>query len=174
MTLADLPRSVIRAAMLDVEFYDHVEHDRSATLPAFIVVVIATASSGLGAAIATEANIALGTLGGAVTGVIGWLVWSGVSLLVGRHAFSGTADYGEMIRVIGFAYAPLAIGVVPWLGFIGALWSLVAAVIAIREGLDFSTLRAVVTMVAGWVAWLVLSVAVQTVIEIQIGAGWPL
>ena len=78
----------------------------------------------------------LGMLGGALTGVIGWLVWSAMSLVVGRYAFAGTSDYGEMLRVIGFAFAPLAIGIIPWLGFVGALWSLVAAVIAIREGVD--------------------------------------
>jgi hypothetical protein len=173
VTLTDLPRSVVRASMLDVGFYNEVEHDRSATLPAFVVVLVATAVSGVGSAIATEANVVLGMLGGALTGVIGWLVWSAMSLVVGRYAFAGTSDYGEMLRVIGFAFAPLAIGIIPWLGFVGALWSLVAAVIAIREGLDFTTVRAVVTMVAGWATWLLLSVAVHAVIDIQIGAGWP-
>ncbi len=159
--------------MLDVEFYNDIEHDRSANVPAFLVVLVATGLSGFGSAIATEANPVLGILGGAVTGVIGWLVWSGVSLLVGRYAFGGTADFGEMIRVIGFAFAPLAIGVIPWLGFVGALWSLAAAVIAVREGLDFTTARAVVTMVVGWGTWLLLSVGVQAIIDVQIGAGWP-
>lgn len=159
--------------MLDVEFYNEAESDRSATVPAFVVVLVATALGGIGSAIATEANVVLGMLGGALTGVAGWLVWSAVSLMVGRYAFGGTSDYGEMVRVIGFAYAPLAIGVIPWLGFIGALWSLVAAVIAVREGLDFTTARAVATMAAGWATWLLSSVAVQAVIDIQIGAGWP-
>ena len=159
--------------MLDVGFYNEIEHDRSATLPALIVVVVATGLGGIGSAIAAESNVVVGSIGGAVTGVIGWIVWSAIALQVGRRAFGGTADLGEMLRVIGFAFAPLAIGVIPWLGFIGALWTLVAAVIAIREGLDFSTGNAVVTMAAGWAVWLLLSLAVQAVIDVQIGAGWP-
>ncbi len=133
--------------MLDVGFYNEVERDTRATLPAGIVVVIATGLGGIGSAIATEANLVLGMLGGALTGVIGWVVWSAIALLVGRGIFGGTADLGEMVRVIGFAYTPLAIGFIPWLGFVGAMWKLVAAVIAIREGLDFSTGKAVVQSV---------------------------
>lgn len=159
--------------MLDVGFYNEVEHDRSATVLALLVVIVATGLSGIGSAIAAESNVVLGSIGGAATGVIGWIVWSAIALQVGRRAFGGTADLGEMLRVIGFAFAPLAIGVIPWLGFVGALWTLVAAVIAIREGLDFSTGNAVVTMVAGWAVWLLLSLAVQAVIDVQIGAGWP-
>lgn len=160
--------------MLDVGFYNQIESDRTATFPALIVVIAATALSGVGSAIATEANIGAGALGGAVTGVVGWFVWSAIALLVGRGVFAGTADLGEMLRVIGFSYAPLMIGVVPWLGFVGAAWALVAAVIAIREGLDFSSPKAIVTMVIGWAAWLLLSVVVHAVIEVEIGGGWPL
>ncbi len=164
---------VIRAAMLDVEFYNEAEADPSLNRSAAIVVVLATALGGVGAAFATEVNIVAGAFAGAVTGVIGWLVWSAISLFIGSR-LGGTSDYGEMVRVIGFSYAPLAIGVIPWLGFVGAIWALVAAVIAIREGMDFSTPKAIATMAFGWGAWLVLSLVVQAVLDIEISGGWPL
>lgn len=163
----------VRAALLDVDLYNEVETDPSLTWQAGSVVVVGTALTGFGSAIATDVNIAAGMATGVITGLIGWLVWSGISLIVGTRLFHGTSDYGEMVRVIGFAYAPLAIGVIPWLGFIGALWALVAAVIAVREGMEFSTVRAVVTMVVGWGLWLVLSVAIQTVIGLEVTGGWP-
>ena len=165
---------VIRAAMLDVEFYNEAEADPSLNRAAAVVVVLATALGGVGSAFATEVNIAAGAFAGAVTGVIGWLVWSAIALFIGRRLFAGTSDFGEMVRVIGFSYAPLAIGVIPWLGFVGAIWALVAAVIAIREGMDFSTPKAIATMVVGWVAWLTLTLVVQAVLDIEINGGWPL
>ena len=159
--------------MLDVEFYNDVERDAGQTLPAAIVVVVVTGVSGIGSAIATDANVVLALLGGSLTGVLGWVVWSTIALFVGRNILGGTSDLGEMLRVIGFSYAPLVIGIIPWLGFVGALWALLAAVIAIREGMDFSTPKALVTTAVGWAAWLLLAVGVHAVIDIQIGGGWP-
>lgn len=164
---------VIRAAMLDVEFYNEAEADTSLNGAAAIVVVLASALGGVGAAFATEVNIIAGAFAGAITGLIGWLVWSAIALFIGSR-LGGTSDFGEMVRVIGFSYAPLAIGVVPWLGFVGAIWALVAAVIAIREGMDFSTSKAIATMAVGWGAWLVLTLVVQAVLDIEINGGWPL
>lgn len=166
-------RRYVQAALLDVDLYNEVEADATLNRQAAAVVVIGTALTGLGSVAATDVNVFVGFVTGVVTGLMGWLVWSGIALLVGTRVFSGTSDYGEMLRVIGFAYAPLAIGVIPWLGFVGALWSLVAAVIAVREGMDFSTGRAVVTMAAGWGLWLLLSVAVHAIIGFELAGGWP-
>ena len=78
-----------------------------------------------------------------------------------------------MRRVIGFAYAPLAIGIVPWLGFIGAAWVLLAAIVAIREGMDFSTKRSVATMIIGWGAWMLVTLALNVILGWDMRASWP-
>lgn len=166
-------RSVIRASMLDSDFYNEAEADRSMTAPAAWVVFVATTLSGIGSAIATDANLLFGALAGGLTGLVGWLIWSWIALVLGTQVFKGKADYGEMLRVIGFAFAPLAIGVVPWLGFVGAAWSLVAATIGIREGMDFTTKRAIATVAGGWLAWLLLSIAVQWVLDIELLPQMP-
>lgn len=166
-------RYVVRAAMLDVDFYNRAEADRSLTWQAAIVVVLATGLNGLGSAVATESNVFIGAAVGAVVGVIGWLLWSAVALGVGVKVFYGTSDYGEMLRVIGFAIAPFAIGAIPWLGFVGAGWALVASVVGIREGMDFTTKRAIATMVVGWFAWLLLAILVQVVLGIDVKPIWP-
>lgn len=163
----------IRAALLDVGFYNEAEQTRSLLPQAAAVVVLANALAGVGSAVATEASL-VGTIAGHVfTGIIGWLIWSWFALVVGTQVFGGDSDYGEMVRVIGFAYVPVAIGVVPWLGFVGAVWSLVAAVIGVREGMDFTTGRAVLTMAAGWGAWLLLAILLQALIDIELSSGFP-
>jgi hypothetical protein len=105
--------------------------------------------------------------------VFGWLIWSLVAMIVGTRVFHGTSDFGQMRRVIWFAYAPLAIGVVPWLGFIGAAWVLVAAVIAIREGMEFSTKRSIATMALGWGAWLAVTLMINVLFDLEMRSGWP-
>lgn len=163
--------------MLDVDFYNRAEVDTSLNLQAGIVVVVANAMAGFGASVATEANgrsdIVLAMVLGSFSGVVGWLLWSFVANFVGTRMFSGTSDFGQMRRVIGFAYAPLAIGVIPWLGFIGAGWVLLAAVVAIREGMDFSTKRSIATMAIGWGAWFLTTLALNVFLDLDMRAGWP-
>ena len=163
--------------MLDVDFYNQAEVDTSLNRQAGTVVVVASAMAGFGASVAGDSNgwseiaVAMGL--GSLSGVIGWLFWSFVANLVGTRIFSGTSDFGQMRRVIGFAYAPLAIGVIPWLGFIGAGWVLLAAVVAIREGMDFSTKRSIATMVIGWGAWFLTTLALNVILDLDMRTGWP-
>ncbi|MDQ3782988.1 MAG: hypothetical protein M3349_08650 [Actinomycetota bacterium] len=66
-----------------------------------------------------------------------------------------------MLRVIGFAQAPLALSVVPVVGaLVGSIWALIAGVVAIREGQDFTTGKAIGTVIIGWIAYLVLRTVV--------------
>jgi hypothetical protein len=177
MKLPSIIENPVRAAMLDVDFYNRAEADTSLNVQAGIVVIVASGLAGIGATIAVEAtsmsDIATAIALGVLSGVVGWLVWSAVATVVGTRIFNGTSDFGEMRRVIGFAYAPLAIGVVPWLGFIGAAWVLLAAVVAIREGMDFSTKRSVATMVVGWGAWALTTLVINIVLGWDMRAGWP-
>jgi hypothetical protein len=177
MKIPSILENPVRAALLDVDFYNRAEDDTSLNTQAAVVVVVANGLAGVGSAIAREATsaeeIGIAIALGAVTGVIGWLVWAAVANLVGTKVFHGTSDFGEMRRVIGFAYAPLAIGVVPWLGVIGAAWVLLDAVVAIREGMDFSTKRSVATMVVGWGAWMLVTLGLNLVLGWDMRASWP-
>ena len=174
MELPSILRHVVSASLLDVDFFNRAEVDTSLNLQAGVVVVIASGAAGIGSAIATDANLAAAAALSAVTGVIGWLLWSYVAMAVGTRVFKGTSDFGQMRRVIGFAYAPLAIGVIPWLGLIGAIWVLFAAVIAIREGMEFSTKRSVATMAVGWGVWLLATVAVNLLLGWDVRSSWPI
>jgi hypothetical protein len=177
MKLPSIIENPVRAAMLDVDFYNRAEADTSLNVQAGIVVIVASGLAGIGATIAVEStstgDIVTAMALGVLSGVVGWLVWAAVATLVGTRIFHGTSDFGEMRRVIGFAYAPLAIGIVPWLGFIGAAWVLLAAVVAIREGMDFSTKRSVATMVIGWGAWVLVSLAINVFLDWDMRSGWP-
>jgi hypothetical protein len=161
-------RNVISAFLLDEEFYSEVAEDESLIGQAAVVVVVANLLGGIGTAFATESSVLVGAAVGIVAGVLGWLVWSGVAYVIGVRVFGGESDYREMLRVIGFAYAPLAIGVVPWLGFVGAGWALFAAIVAVRESMEFSTQKSIATTAVGWAAWLGTAVLLNALV------GWDL
>jgi len=158
------------AALLNVDTYEAVEADRSATAQAGIVVGIVAIASAIGA----SGSGAGGMVGAIVSAFVGWLIWAGVTNLVGTKLFGGTADWGELLRTLGFAQAPgvlLVLGVIPILGFlvnvVVGIWVLIAGIVAIRQALDFGTGKAILTAVVS----LILVVIARVVIETIFGVG---
>lgn len=94
---------------------------------------------------------------------VSWLVWALVTWLIGEYIFKGDAGWGEMARIIGYAKAPQilsALGFIPGLGWLPRLigwgWMLIATFIGVRQGLELSTGKTILTIVAsGLVVFLV-------------------
>ncbi len=164
--MASIQDRMLRAAKLDVDLYEEVEADRDATGQAMTVVVLSAVAAGIG-------SLGSGSVSSIVTGtvitLVAWLVWVFLTYLIGTRLLpepQTSADYGEMLRTIGFASAPGVIrvfGIVPGVGFlfflVAGIWMLVATVIAVRQALDYtSTLRAVGVCLIGWVVQAVILV----------------
>ena len=155
---------IVRAAKLDANLYEEVEADTSALGQAMAVVVISSVAAGLG--MISQVGIK-GIFVGAVTALIGWYIWAYLTYFIGTKLLpepQTKADYGELLRTIGFSSAPgfiRVLGIIPVLGgivfFVASVWMLVAMVIAVRQALDYSgTLRAVGVCAIGWVIQVVL------------------
>lgn len=164
---------VIRAAKLDGNLYEEVEADKSALGQAMAVVVISSVAAGVG--MIDEAGLR-GIFMGAVTALIGWYIWAYLTFLIGTRLLpepQTRADYGELLRTIGFSSAPGVIrvlGIIPVLGgivfFVASVWMLVAMVVAVRQALDYSgTLRAVGVCVIGWVIQVVIMALVLSFMD---------
>ncbi|GAB1538790.1 hypothetical protein NUACC21_14540 [Scytonema sp. NUACC21] len=70
---------------------------------------------------------------------------------------SPNPTFSDLLSPIGFAYAPQVLNfltLIPLLGrpieLILAVWSLLAAIVAVRQGLDVSTIRASLICLVGW------------------------
>src|SRR5262245_20786745 len=90
------------AAKLDVGTYEDVEHDGTATGQAAGVVFMVALAQGLGAV----GFGGRGLIGGIVAALAGWLLWAGITYLIGDKLLGGTATWGELLRTIGFAQTP--------------------------------------------------------------------
>lgn len=157
------PRSMtermIGAAKLDIDVYEEVEADGSATGQAAGVVAIVALCSALGGI----AGGAQGVFGGLVAALLGWALWAGITYLIGDKLLGGTATWGELLRTLGFAQAPgvlFLLGIIPLLGslavIIVGIWILVTGVVAIRQALDFGTGRAIATALLGFIPYALL------------------
>jgi hypothetical protein len=165
--MAGFTERMVGAATLNIATYEEVEHDQSATGQAAGVVALVAIASAIGS---YGLGGLYGSIGQLISAFVGWVVWSAVTLLIGTKVFGGTADMGEMLRTLGFAQSVGVIkvlGIVPFLGWIAGLgagiWMLVCGVVAIREALDFTTGKAIGTVILGWLVYFALGMLLMGV-----------
>ena len=161
---------MIRAARLEPQVYEEVEHDQSATRQAMLVVVLGAIAAGIGALYGGIIALIVGI----VAALIGWAVYAFIAYWVGTNIFKGPkteATWGELLRTLGFASSPrvlLVLWIIPVVGFFVGLvvfiWTLVTTVIAIRQALDFDTGRAIATAVVSWLGLFVISFVVTAIV----------
>ena len=170
--MADLTGRMIGAMQADVKTFTELEADPKAMGQAVTVIVIAAIAALIGNIF--RAGIPSGIFG-LVGSLLGYALFSLMVFLIGTKVMpepATKADFNETFRVVGFAAAPgvfNVLAIVPYLGplisLLVSLWSLVIAVVAVREVLDYSnTGRAIIVcLIAG-----VICVVVWTVVMLPI------
>ncbi len=175
---------MIRAAKLDVSLYEEVETDLGATNQALTVVVLVALAQGIGAALGAvlfgsrNANPVGSLIGGVISALLGWAIWSFVAYFVGTRLFKGTATYGEVLRTTGFGYSPGVLGIlsfIPVLGgliaFAASIWSLVAGFIGLRQALDLDNGNTAATVIVSLVVMLAIMAVLALLIFVPLGIG---
>ena len=168
---------MIGAALFNRQTYEEIEADQGALGQALGVVLLVTLCGIIGGLISgllgdvSALKIILGVIGGLVFGIIRWALWVTVMYWVGGKMLrtSNTqTSWGELGRVMGFAYTPGVLSVlsfVPAVGglfpFIGFCWTLAAVTVAVRQAMDFeSTGRAIgvvlLSAVIGFIPWVIV------------------
>jgi hypothetical protein len=116
----------------------------------------------------TAALSPVGALFNAFIGAfVAWLVWSVMTYFIGVNIFKGEATIPEMLRVIGFAQAPRLLSVlnfipcIGWLfGLAGWVWAIAASFVAIREGLDLDSGKALATILLSFIAAILVNAVI--------------
>ena len=167
---SSLIERMLGAARLDIDTYEEVEHDTTATSQAAVVVTIVALAAAIGGVRSGSGGLIAGLIGA----FAGWLIWSGVTYLIGTALFEGKATWGELLRTLGFAQSPgvlYVLGIVPLLGglvrFAVWIWLLVAGIIAIRQALDIDTGKAILTALIGWGVYVVFLI----ILSVSLGVG---
>ena len=85
---------------------------------------------------------------------IAWILWAVTTYLLGVYLFKGDTSFGEMLRILGFAQVPLALrglaffpGIGWFVSLIAWFWAMAAAFVGIRQGLELSTGKTILTIV---------------------------
>jgi hypothetical protein len=157
---------LIGAARLRSDVYEEVEADTTATPQAALVVCLSAAALAIGESRAGIALVAWAVF----RELVGWLLWSGITYVIGGKLLKGVATWGELLRTIGFAQGPgllSALRVVPVLDapvkYSVATWKLLAVIVAIRQACDFDegrwgNTKAMLTAGLGFVAYVSLAI----------------
>lgn len=169
---------IIGVLKLDVNTYEEIEADESATSQAAIIVAVVAIVGGLiggGISAAMGGSFWGSFLTQLLGAFIGWFVWAAVTYFVGTSLFGGQSNIGQMLRVLGFAQAPGILGIIPVCGaFIGWIWTLACTFIAIRQGLDLDNGKAAATAVIAFIAVIIVSFiigAILAAVGLTAGAG---
>lgn len=167
-----------RLATLDTTVFDDVRTDHSATLPAMIVALASTFLFGVGGWLWWVFNdipdagdiLVKSLIIGSIASTLLWAVWVAITYVMLTQVFRARADMYELFRVMGFASAPLALGVLmflPEVDFGVGLTSVVLffgmTVIATQSATDAPAGRVLAANGAGFLIWsVVLSLLVGT------------
>ena len=156
---------MLGAALLNPKAFEAVEADQSATKQALVIVVLASIATGIGTPNATI-GIAT-TISAVLLAIIGWALWAWITYFVGTKILPTPethANWGQLARTLGYAQSPgllKVFGFVPVIGpivfFLATVWQLFAAIIAIRQALDYtSTWRSVGVAAIGFIGYAVI------------------
>lgn len=177
MDTTNLIENVIRAVRFDATFYREAANDERYSQQALTVVLIVAALSGLGAFLGNVLTGAIfsalfGLILGVALAVAGYYVWVYVVHYIGSQFFQGRATAPQLLRSLGYAYAPMALGVlsfIPCFGglvaLVGSVWSLACGFFAVREVHQLDDGKTLITVIGGW-----LAVAIVTAIVGMIAA----
>lgn len=165
---------VRRLAMLDTTVFDEVRMDRTATVPAIIVVVASVFLFGIGGWLfwlfnVDDSSIDAGdilvksVILGTILGVLFWAAWLGITYVLLSQVFRARVDLNDLIRVMGFAAAPLALGIlmfIPVLDFAIGLAALAlmfgTTVIAVQSVTDAPAGKVLASVGAGFLLWAIM------------------
>ena len=160
-----------RLATLDTTVFDEIRTDTTATIPALVVAVAATLLAGLGgwlwwwtAGIPDKGKMFVQSLiFGSILSLLFWFIWIAITYVLLTQIFRARADLNELIRVMGFAAAPLALGVfmfipeVDWgIGLCSIAFFFALTNVAVQSATDAAAGRALAANAAGFAIWAIV------------------
>ena len=156
-------QTIGNALALNGSFYETARNTPQNRRIALTIVILAAVAYALGSGVILLINrasytlVLVAVLINALALVASYYFWTFTIWKVGHWMKSNAPTYGDLLSPIGFAYAPQVLNfltLIPLLGrpieLILAVWSLLAVIVAVRQGLNISTPRAALICLLGW------------------------
>ena len=167
---------VRRLAMLDTSVFSEVRMDRTATVPAIVVAVGSIFLFGIGGLLWWMVNgydteglpstgdiLLRSVIFGTSLGVLFWAAWVGITYVMLSQVFRARVDLNDLIRVMGFAAAPLAVGILMFIpslefaiGITALALMLATTVIAVQTVTDATAGKVLAATGAGFLLFAVM------------------
>jgi hypothetical protein len=175
MDMNALVQRLRRLVMLDTTVFDEVRTDANATLPAALIAVVSMLLFGIGGwlwwlfqdfpdeYISSGDVLLRSAILGSIVALVLWVVAVGITYVMLTQVFRARADLNELVRVMGFATAPLALGVllfIPGFDFgialIAVALTVGVSIVAVQTATDAPAGRVVASVGAGFLVWAVV------------------
>src|SRR4051795_12988051 len=171
-----------RVIRLDRGVFDDAQSNAAGLVAAAQVVglVALAITIGTGLQIATgelprSANPTGAIIGSLLAPFIHWMIWSALIDAIGSLVFHGVATFPATLRLIGFAMAPLALGIFSFVPAVGSVIAIVAQLLSLRAGSmavqaahRFDPRRTIATLAVTFVVALVISNGLRALLT-QVG-----
>ena len=178
-----------RIARLDYTVFDELRSDRSATPIAIFIVLVAGVIAGLGTfgwalqhddfggVNVTEVLLKAAVIGSIVqTGV--WFAWVYITYMLAALVFGSVVNFSELMRVMGFAFAPVALGLliaiaplaVPF-GLLAFGITLMLTTAAVERAAEIEPRQAMLSTLGGFAVFLMFMGAFANVMEVATFGG---
>ena len=171
MDIDILGQRLRRLATLDTSVFDEIRTDTTATIPALVVAVVATLLAGLGgwlwwavAGIPDKGKMFVQSLiFGSILSLLFWFIWIAITYVLLTQIFRARADLNELIRVMGFATATLALGILMFIpevdsgiGLCSIAFFFALTTIAVQSASDAPAGRALAANAVGFAIWAIV------------------
>jgi hypothetical protein len=116
---------IVRAIRLDWTVFREIAKDPKALKEAAIIVAISTFLSAMGLGL-FKLSFGSFIVDWLIAILVGWIGWAVITYLVGTAVFKAETDIPEMLRVLGYANAPLLLGLLSFIPCVGWLFPILA------------------------------------------------
>jgi hypothetical protein len=159
---------MLRVFRLDRSVFVEVERDPNGTRQAAYVVAFVAGFAAIGTLL-IESWHAGAILGAIAAALLHWLLWSGLTYLLGGVLLSKRLSFEHLIRALGYAQTPQLLALFafvpiagPWIVLVGRLLSLVAGNLAIGVAAETNVPRALAIRLLSFAAALAAAAAIRT------------
>ncbi|MDJ0962081.1 MAG: YIP1 family protein [Acidimicrobiia bacterium] len=167
--MSDVLKRLLQAVRLERDAFIWMDFNDRATGDGLILVAVTTV---LFALAAPSSLLGLVTSLGGITLIIRaliqaaffWLVYSGLTYAISRFLLDGGGSYPTILRIVGFAYPTLLVGLATdvlitnaILSFlVGSIWFLAIVAAGVRYTADLALQKAAVAAAGGFIAWIIV------------------